>query len=109
MTVETERIRDKLEALEIKKRKLSDKLVREKARLKAQERKQRTRRLIEIGGLAEIAEISFLDKGAVLGAMLEVAHLLKDKPTFAMLKSKGDSTLLERTIARKRNSSSDRG
>lgn len=102
MTTDSDRIREKLETLERKQREISNKLAKEKARLKAQERKQRTRRLIEIGGLAEIAEISLLDRGAVLGAMLEVAHLLKDPPTFEMLKSKGDSTLLERTITRKR-------
>lgn len=105
MTNDAVRIREKLESLERKQRELSNRLAKEKARLKAQERKQRTRRLIEIGGLAEIAEISLLDRGAVLGAMLEVAHLLKDPPTFEMLKSKGDSTLLERTVSRKRQSS----
>lgn len=104
MTTDADRIREKLETLERKQREITNKLAKEKARLKAQERKNRTRRLIEIGGLAEIAEISLLDRGAVLGAMLEVAHLLKNPPTFEMLKSKGDSTLLQRTVSRKRKS-----
>ena len=102
MTTDADRIRDKLETLERKQREINNKLAKEKARLKAQERKQRTRTLIEIGGLAEIAGISLLDRGAVLGAMLEVAHLLRDEPTFEMLKTKGDSTLLQRAVARKR-------
>ncbi|MEM9272600.1 MAG: conjugal transfer protein TraD [Cyanobacteria bacterium P01_F01_bin.143] len=102
MDNEAEKIRQKLHSLEQKRRQLSDRLAREKARLKERERKQRTRTLIEIGGLAEIAGLTEVDKGALLGGMLEVAHLLQDKTTFEMLKAKGSSLLLERSVNRKR-------
>ena len=48
-------------------------LVREKGRLSEKERKTRTRKLIEMGGLAEIAGLLESDPGFILGALLNLS------------------------------------
>ena len=71
-------------------------------KLKKQERKQRTRELIQLGGLADIAGFRGMDTGAVLGAFLQGVELLKDEATYKNLKHLGDSTLASRA-GRRRN------
>ena len=63
---------------------------------KIAERKARTRRLIEIGGLAEIAEISQIDKGLLLGMFLACKKALENPETRTQWKAKGDAMLAER-------------
>jgi len=84
---------------QIKKKQLALQLAQ--GRIKERERKQRTRRLIEIGGLADIAAIGDLDKGALLGAFLEVSTMLEDKLAYSKLKADGDRLLSEREKERK--------
>ncbi|MDC0358097.1 conjugal transfer protein TraD [Oligoflexia bacterium] len=74
---------------------------RTKGRLREKERKLRTRRLIQVGGLAEIANIDKADKGAILGGMLEIAEIFEDKGKYQALKSIGDEVLFERERKRK--------
>lgn len=63
---------------------------------KIAERKARTRRLIELGGLVELAELSGTDKGTLLG-MLLAGKSAMDKPEVAgKWKTQGDSLLAER-------------
>ena len=50
-------------------------LAEEEARIKDQERKQRTRRLIEAGGLVEKAELLDLDANALLGGLLALKEM----------------------------------
>ena len=83
----------KVKQIQDKIRKLDLQLAREKSKLKEQTRKARTKRLIEIGGLAEIAGISNVDSGALLGAMFNMKDLLNDEHTFQMLKQKGQELL----------------
>ncbi len=84
---------------EIKKKRLALQLAQ--GRIKERERKQRTRRLIEIGGLADIAGVADLDKGALLGALLEVSKMLEDKLAYSKMKAHGDKLLSEREMERK--------
>jgi hypothetical protein len=84
---------------EIKARQLKVQLAQ--GRIKERERKQRTRRLIEIGGLADIARISELDRGALLGAFVEVSRLLSDGLTYSKMKAEGDAVLATREKERK--------
>jgi hypothetical protein len=84
---------------EIKKKQLALQLAQ--GRIRERERKQRTRRLIEIGGLADIAGVADTDKGALLGALLEVSKMLEDKLTYSKMKTDGDRILSERETERK--------
>jgi hypothetical protein len=78
-------------------------LVREKGRLSEKERKTRTRKLIEMGGLAEIAGLLESDPGFILGALLNLAEVSSDSERWKSLKTKGDGLLKEREAARKKS------
>lgn len=84
---------------EIKKKQLALQLAQ--ARIKERERKQRTRRLIEIGGLADIAGIADIDKGALLGAFLSVSKMIGDELAYSKMKAEGDKILSAREKERK--------
>lgn len=58
------------------------------------ERKARTRRLIELGGLVELAGLGERDKGALLGALLALAKT-SDAERWAGWKQAGDGKLAE--------------
>lgn len=90
----------KLEEAIAKKKAL---LIREKGRLTEKDRKARTRKLIEIGALAEIAELLNSDKGFLLGVLLQARDISPTSSQFTELKSKGDEVLKEREVSRKRN------
>ena len=65
--------------IELAQEKLEQKkarLVMQETRLKIQERKRRTRRLIEIGGLVVKAELDFLSSNAIYGGLLEMQKQL---------------------------------
>lgn len=68
---------------------------------KAAKRKARTRELIQIGGLAEIAELLRFDRGALLGLFIKGREMLQDENTFLAFKQIGDRTLSERAQERK--------
>ena len=89
----------KLEELIAKKKAL---LIREKGRLSEKERKVRTRRLIQIGGLAEIAGIIEADSGFILGVLIRAKDIDPDSAEWRGLRSKGDAILKEREAARKK-------
>lgn len=58
------------------------------------ERKARTRRLIEMGGLVAIADIDDWDRGTLLGAMLDIAAASPERhPSW---KQKGDMVIAQR-------------
>lgn len=58
-------------------------LAEEEARLRDQERKQRTRRLIEAGGLVEKARLLHLDANTLLGALLALQDGAGEPETLA--------------------------
>ena len=64
-------------------------------------RQERTRELIQIGGLAEIAGIAEMDKGAILGLLLEASQRIKDETVYKHYKRLGDAELNRRAQARK--------
>ena len=80
---------NKVLQLEQKRRKLEASLIREKAKLKEQQRKIRTRTLIEIGGLAERAGLLGIDSDVLLAGFIQLAELCSDEPTFKALKAHG--------------------
>jgi hypothetical protein len=84
---------------QIKKKQLALQLAQ--GRIKERARKQRTRRLIEIGGLADIAGVADTDPGALLGALCEVSKMLEDKLTYSKMKVEGDKILSQREKDRK--------
>ena len=58
-------------------------LAEQEARIKADQRKQRTRRLIEAGGLIEKAGLIELEPNALYGALLSLAEDASDKDKVA--------------------------
>lgn len=95
---------EKLEQLIDKKAKIERRINEEKSRLSQANRKKRTQKLIQIGGLAEIAGLGNLDKGVMLGALLEIAARIKRNPDQAHAwKQVGDFTLKQREDARTGN------
>lgn len=65
------------------------------------ERKARTRRIIELGGLVELAGLADLDRGAVLGLLLDAAKRASDAEALATAKRAGDALLSSRESERK--------
>lgn len=63
------------------------------------ERKARTRRLIELGGLVELAGLAESDRGVLLGLLLAAAK--SDAATVASAKRAGDEMLAAREAGRK--------
>ncbi len=87
----------KILRLKEKKRKVDVQIAREEAKLKERRRKERTRRLIEVGGLAERAGILDLDSSALLAGFIQLAELCRDEPTFRALKQQGEAILTKRS------------
>jgi hypothetical protein len=76
-TPRLEAAQQRLARLLEQKKALEAKISREQGLLRERERKARTRRLIEYGGLVAIAGLDEEDKGTVLGLLLEGARRLK--------------------------------
>jgi hypothetical protein len=58
--------------------------------------------LIQIGGLAELAELTGVDKGVLLGGFLAVAKTIREAPAKAETwKQQGDGLLKEREARRR--------
>jgi len=68
-------------------------LHRARARIREKAKKAKSRNLMEIGRLAEMAGISGVSPGAILGGMMELADLFENKMTYKRLKKIGDSRL----------------
>ena len=68
----------KMDAAREKQKKLMDQLRQAQSAVQKEERKHRTRELIEIGGLAEIADIRSWDRPVILGMMLDAAKSSSD-------------------------------
>src|SRR6516164_10120004 len=75
-TPRVEAAQQRLARLLEQKKALEAKISREQGLLRERERKARTRRLIEYGGLVAIAELDEEDQGTVLGLLLEGARRL---------------------------------
>ena len=65
------------------------------------ERKARTRKMIELGGLVELAGLADLDRGALLGLLLAAAKQAGDSDALAAAKRAGDALLTSREADRK--------
>jgi hypothetical protein len=89
----------KLEELIAKKK---AELLRERGRLSEQARKHRMRRLIQVGELAEWAEVLDQDNGFLLGVLLGAKAITLESMEWQALKTQGDALLKEREAARKK-------
>ncbi len=96
-------LENRIKKLEEQVAKKRAELVRAKGRISEKERKARTRRLIQIGGLAEIAGLLEADSGFLLGVLLSAAETSADSQFWKSLKIRGDVVLLEREAARKKS------
>ena len=63
-------------------------------------RKARTRELIQVGGLADIAGLMESEPGALLGFFLQAKVMLEDEVTYQQLKIIGDKVVKDRAIRR---------
>ena len=101
---EKDKVLDKIKKLEEMIAKKKALLIREKGRLSEKERKARTRKLIQMGGLAEIAGLAEADSGFLLGYLIKAKDIEESTAEWRGLKSKGDAILEEREEARKKAS-----
>lgn len=67
---------DKVQQQKLKLQQKKNKIAAEETRLKLKERKMRTRRLIELGGLVVKAELDYLPTNTVYGALLTLRDAL---------------------------------
>lgn len=77
-------------------------LIRVKGGLSVKERKERVRLLIQIGALAEIADLTDSPPGFLLGVFLEAKEVSPDSAKWRSLKARGDALLKEREAKKKR-------
>lgn len=61
-----------------------------------EENKARSHRLIQLGGLIELAGLGGQDRGALLGALLGISKMNADHPRWAEWKRDGDTLLEQR-------------
>jgi hypothetical protein len=93
---------EQLAKLQEKETRLRRQIRDQQSKLSARKRKERTRLLIQIGGLAELAELTATDKGILLGGFLAVAKTIKEAPAKAEAwKQHGDGILKEREARRR--------
>lgn len=76
------------------------KLAEQEARLKADERKQRTRRLVEAGTLIERAGLIDLEEAALYGGLLSLAESVRDKAKLAEWSKTGKAALDQETVGK---------
>lgn len=91
-----EQIRESEERLKQLKAKAAQLAAKERAALKAKQRQEDTRRKIQHGGLVVLAGLAELDKGVLLGALLDVADKLNSDQREAFMsraKARGDHLL----------------
>ncbi len=86
---------DKIKKLEEEIAKKKAALLREKGKLSEKDRKARTRELIQIGGLSEIAGLRNSDKGFLLGVLLKAKEIDPSSTKYLELKAMGDRVLDE--------------
>ena len=75
-------------------------IAEQEAKIKNDERKQRTRRLIEAGGLVEKAGLIELDPNALYGALISLAAAVKDSSQVALWAKAGGKILDREAKAR---------
>ena len=96
-------LEQRAELLDLKKRRAQQtaaKLSRQQAALKDVSRKERTRRLIELGGLVAKAELDHLDAATLFGALLAVKNVIAENSAIlADWKRHGGSTLTAQSQA----------
>ncbi|MER9363057.1 conjugal transfer protein TraD [Mesorhizobium sp. M0500] len=76
------------------------KLTEQEARLKADERKQRTRRLVEAGTLIERAGLIDLEEAALYGGLLSLAEGVRDKAQLTEWIKTGKTALDRETVGK---------
>jgi hypothetical protein len=84
---------EKIKKLEDEIAKKKAALLRVKGQISEKDRKAKTRRLIEIGSLAETAEVLEADSGFLLGLLLEGKDISPGSPRWKELKGNGDPLL----------------
>jgi hypothetical protein len=77
-------------------------LLREKGRLSEQARKNRMRRMIQVGELAEWAEVLEQENAFLLGVLLQAKEMAVGSAEWNALKMQGETFLKEREVARKK-------
>jgi hypothetical protein len=101
MTAKNEDPTAKMKKLEELIAKKKAELLRERGRLSEQARKNRMRRLIQVGELAEWANVLDQDNGFLLGVLLRAKEIAVDSPEWQAMKAAGDKVLQEREAKRK--------
>lgn len=99
-----EQIKANEERLKQLKAKKAQTTARETAARLARERKADTQRKIQLGGLVILSGISDLDRGQILGALLDVSSRLKTDAEYSiMCQIRGDELLEQQALLNKKS------
>ena len=88
-TQAAQKLEEKIRKIEAKRKALDIKLTKERARLKANEKRLRLDRFKEVGKLAEMAGILEVEKEVLLGGFLRLSEILKQDDNMERFKEKG--------------------
>jgi hypothetical protein len=91
-------LRQRLDKLHQQKAEIEAQISRKAGLLRQKERKRRDQQLIQNGGLVNIAQLDDVNKGLLLGLLLDAARRLQMADTTAKVawKAEGDRVLAER-------------
>lgn len=100
-----DQIREQQERLRQLKARQAQVAQKEKAALKAKSRQEDTRKKIQFGGLVVLAGLSELDKGTLLGLLLDAADTIKNGGDALMsrAKSRGDELLIRQAATNEKS------
>lgn len=102
-----DQIREHEERLKQLKAKAAQVAQKEKAALKARTRQEDTRKKIQFGGLVVLAGLAELDKGTILGLLLDAADTIKSGGEALMdrAKARGDQLLITQAATNDKSAS----
>ena len=87
---------DEVEQQKTKLQQKKARLVLEEARLRIKERKNRTRRLIELGGLIVKADLDLLPTNTLFGSLISLQEAIKTNPKIKDIWAKTGKELLDK-------------
>lgn len=90
-------LKSRIEKEKKENQELLKRLRKSDAKSSVERRKARNHRLIQLGGLVELSELGFDDKGTILGALLYIKSAINHKPDLIeQFKTRGDEEIARR-------------
>ncbi len=88
-----EKLRNRIEALEKKKKTIAQEVAKEKAKLRAFEQRKRQKLFAQIAKLMTELDLHTIDLPSLVGGFLWLSDMMKDPETRIQMKQKGENYL----------------